>query len=650
MARGDGLFRFSKDTQKSLVQYAKICLDLHRKRTDWRYKLEFIDIAYARYNALRNNANGVDVIHNSAVDEAGDICCGINQDELVVPIVVSQVDAYVGYLSEVFLSGYPIFPVVSDPDSMDQAEQLQAIIDDHSIRGRYPRQILLGLKDDVKYNFSATEIDWCAQDDYTVLSTIESAKQQGKKLDLTSSSFNKLNHWNVYNTLFDYRVHPVDVPYLGEWAGHIEIVSRVQLIKDLKYYAASGFGYNNNLSLKSKLTADGADNYLGYFREQPQISEIYTKKNWRALGMIDWISYLTGEDATNRRLASMSDIYEKLTLYVRLIPQEHKADNVPNKDVPQVWKLIFINHEELVFAQRVFSIYDTIPVYFTQMIEDNFDLQTQSIAEASIPFQEAASKLFSIRMNGARRAIMDRALYDPGLINSADINAPFPAPKIPVRDNALLMGKTLEQAYRQIPFDSRGTETVISDMGQVVGMADKLQGINQPVQGQFQKGNKTRKEWDDTMQGSANRMRLCALGIEYQKFLPVKEQIKLNIYQYGVSGTFQNQQSGMTYKIDAQTLQAIREKISHFKLADGYTPAEKLASSDVLAQGMQMINQSPVLQQGLGPMLPQIWIHLMSLGGVTGLKQYMPKQTGQSGTGQPTDAVDRTLKSGAPAA
>jgi hypothetical protein len=273
-----------------------------------------------------------------------------------------------------------------------------------------------------------------------------------------------------------------------------------------------------------------------------------------------------------------------------------------------------------------------IPVFFTQPFEDGFAMQTKSLAENSIPFQEAASDLFSIRLNSARRAISDRAIYDPQMINPSDINAPYPAPKIPLRDGNSLSGKKITDAYAQIPFDSRGTETVVSDMGQVIGMADRMHGLNQPMQGQFQKGNKTRKEWDDTMEAGKNRMRLPALAIEYQMMLPIKEMIKLNIYQYGVDGVFQDMTNGKSYKIDRQALEEIRTKVGGFKLADGFHPAEKMASTQMIQEGMAMISQSPVLQATLGPLLPAMWAHLMSLGGVKGLDQYIPQQpAGQAG-------------------
>lgn len=638
-----GALRLSKDTQDSLVQYAKIVLDLHQRMSEYKDKMEQIDISYARYKAdsARNPGDDTTSYANQP--------CGVNINDITVPIVVSQVDAYVGYFTDVFLSGFPIFPVVTTYDNREAGEKLESIIDDHSIRGRYPRHLMRSFRDNAKYNISCIEVDWCPLDIYNVTDALTQLQGKGNQNRLERSAFyhNAIHAMDMYNTIWDYRVHPVDVPYIGEYAGYLDIVSRVQLKRDLAYYASSGDGYHTSQALATgtfgKIGTSDATGF-GYYRERPQISDVVSNNNiWRN-GMVDWMAYLSNKKE-NSRISRMSDVYERFTLYARIIPAEHSM-NVPQDGTPQVWKLVFVNHEKLVYAKRIYSLYDMIPMFFSQAFEDGFGMQTKSLAENSMPFQKAASDLFSIRLNAARRALVDRAIYDPTMLNSSDVNAPYPAPKIPLRDGTTLSGKKLSDAYIPIPFDSRGTETVVQDMGQIIGMADLMNGTNPAVQGQHIKGNKTRKQWDDTQEGAKNKMRLPALAIEYQQMVPIKEQLKLNIYQYGIEGTFQDMTNGSTYQIDRAVLEDIRQKVGMFKLADGYHPAEKLASTDVLMEGMGMLSQSPILQQQLGIMLPNMFVHFMSLGGVKGLEQYIPKQMRQGAGGT---APPQSGQQGAPA-
>ena len=58
--------------------------------------MEVVDTEYYRYHAQNEQT-------------AGSTPCSIQVDELIVPIVISQADGFVGYLAELYLSGYPIF-------------------------------------------------------------------------------------------------------------------------------------------------------------------------------------------------------------------------------------------------------------------------------------------------------------------------------------------------------------------------------------------------------------------------------------------------------------------------------------------------------------------------------------------------------------
>jgi hypothetical protein len=192
-----------------------------------------------------------------------------------------------------------------------------------------------------------------------------------------------------------------------------------------------------------------------------------------------------------------------------------------------------------------------------------------------------------------------------------------------------LSQKGISDAYHQIPFDMRGTETTIQDASLIVGFSKDLHGVNGPRQGQFQKGNKSVSEWNDTMGGSDGRMRLPALTLEHQVFSPLKSIITLNIFQYGEDGVVTSQVTGLDHDIKIDEL---RKAALSFKMADGYTPRSKLASTEIILAGMQMIGQSEVLQQAYGQRLPGMFAHFMSLSGVKGFEEYDPQRMAQADT------------------
>lgn len=607
--------RLGKNSLDQLLKYTKAIMDVHSRNTEWYCKLEYIDIAYARYKYYQRMTGGVD-------RSTADIECGLNLDEITIPVVVSQVDTYVGYLADIFLSGYPIFPVVSTPESYKEAEAFQSIIEEHAVRSRYARQFLMNFYDGIKYNLTAAEIAWHQIDTYSYPSALDLLNPDPQAPKPQGLSINRIKRLDPYNLIYDRRVEPADVPYCGTYAGYVEVLPEIELKRKLIQYQKTGFGYYTNQAFTAGYGAIAAPFAIGHYKEKPQISNYISRQSLQNGSLMDWDSYMLGKQNSKVR-GNYSDMFTHTTLYCRLIPANLGITG-PGNDIPQVWKICIVNDTYVVYAAREYTIYDMLPIIIAQPREDGFGMQTNSVGESAIDFQEGASKLFGIRLNSARRAVMDRAIYDPDMINPSHLNSPIPAPKIPLRDRSQIAGKTIEQAYKQIPFDSRGTETVINDLATLLGLAETVNGTNKPIQGQFQKGNKSRKEWEDTMGGAHNRLRLPALSYEIQFFLPLKEQIKLNIFQHPgeIEGTYQNPGNGDIYEVNMEMIEQIKKKVKQFKIADGMLPSDKIAASDVLQFGFQTIQNSPILQQHYGPALPYIFAHMMQMGGVMGFDQY----------------------------
>lgn len=629
----------SAQAQASILGYSSQILSEHKRFSEYHTKMEEIDIAYARYQIAANSSG---VVSGQGIDAATTPVGVMNLPSTVPPVLVSQVDSMVAYLAEVFLSGYPLFPVVSNPNNRVEAETLESLIDDHAILGGYARQLLMFFRDGVKYNFSALEADWTSVDQYSLAD--EMLELNKKKLTKTSTFYTKLKRWDPYNTVFDRNVSPGDIAADGDYAGHIEILSRTKLKRLLNRLGNEGELINAKEALGAKLQSS-AETFNNY-RIHPQVSDYVNAR--RPLDGIDYWEYLTGEKT--QKISTVNN-YEVFTLYARIMPSDFRLYGTESK-TPQIWKFRIVNNEVLIQAKRIISAYDFIPVFFGQPLEDGLGYQTKSIAEGNIPAQTAAGTLLNIRFNAARRAVSDRALYDSDMISKADVNAAVPAAKIPVKTNSLDQGRKISDAYFPIPFDARGTETTIQDAMAIINFSKDLSGLNSPMQGQFQKGNKSVKEWNDTMGGADGRLRLSALTLEFQVFVPIKEILKLNIFQYGEDAITVSQRSGKEFPVKIAQL---RDKVLAFRVSDGYTPKSKMASTDSIVQLMQLLGQSQPLQMAYGTMLPSMFAHLAQLMGVRGLQEYSPapQQVAQNQhiaaaqqagvdprTGQPINPVD----------
>lgn len=597
----------SEQVQANILQYCNYVLTEHNRYDDYYSKMEAVDTAYARY--LLNKDPKTGVVHGEGIDAATVPVGVFNVPSTIPPVVVSQVESMVGYLSEVFLSGTPLFPVVSSPANKDAAGALEALLDTHAILGGYPRQLLIFLRDCVKYNLGAVETDWTGIDQYEI--TDELLAPETQKIGSKRQHYTKLKRLDLYNTVWDRNTEPGSVAVDGDYAGHIEVISRPKLKRLLNRMSEEKDAMNVNEALRSFITMD-APNY----RIHPQINDYVSAR--KPLTSMDWGSFLGIGSSVNA--ANLMGNYEKLVLYARVCPADLGIPG-PKRNTPQIYKFTVINGTVLVQVKRIISAYDTLPILFGQPLEDGMGYQTKSIAEGSIPIQAAAGTLFNIKFNASRRAVSDRALYDPSVINPKDVNAPVPAAKIPVKTNAL-NDKPISYYYQQIPFDMRGTEGAMQDGMAIVAFGKELSGLNNPMQGQFQKGNKSVEEWRDTMGGADSRLRLPALALEHQFFVPLKNILKFNIYQYGQDSIVASQTDG---KLSQVNIAKLRETVMEFRLADGYTPKSRLASTDSIVQIMQMVSQSPVLQQQYGMMLPNMVAHLAQLLGVRDLEQYNPQ-------------------------
>lgn len=602
--------KLSVEAQRAVISFVQGTLTVNKQNQGFQNKMDAIDVAYARYKASAADTASDGVDNRAATTGCGNV---FDDDDITPPIVVSQVDSFVAYLADVFLSGSPMFPVVSNPSNKKYAEQLETLLDDHALLGGYSRQFLMFLRDCVKYNYGAIEASWDSVDQFSVAGDFESGT--GQKVERKQSFFTRVKRLNPRNVIRDPNVDVGDIAEYGDYAGYVELLSKMRMKRLLNRLTKDGKVYNADIAMGSSAVPTTAA--VGNFVQNPLISKYISNT---APGSTDWSSWFGGSSAGGNRVASYGSSYEVVTLYARILPSD-MGISAPQRNTPQIWKFRVVNGRTMISAERIISAYDYLPVLFGRPLEDGMLDQTQSSAESAIGFQEGASTLFNIRFAAARRAVSDRALYVSELISPTDVNAKGPAPKIPVR-LSVLSNKTLDSAYKSIPFESRGLETVMQDAQTIVGFGRELSGINKPREGQFQKGNKSVTEWTDTMAGSDNRMRLPALTLEVQVFAPFKSMLVLNIFQYGSDAIIVSQKTGEIITIKVEEL---RKQVLAFRVADGYNPKSKLASSEAITGLMQLVATSPLLQQSYGAMLPGMFAHLAQLQGVRGLEEYDPK-------------------------
>jgi hypothetical protein len=580
---------------------------------DWQIRNQLIDIdcAYMREGNL-----GQENFDARTANRYGDKS---RIQDIVVPIVMPQVEAGVTHLSKVFLSGNPIFGVVTNKAAQDEiAAQYDAIMEENGIRGGWVRQLNMFFRDGLKYNLHGLEVNWETKNIYSVETDMKFSASEGKPTEAIWQG-NTIKRLDMYNTIFDTRVAPAEVHSKGEFAGYIELYSRValkQYIQDLK-----GVIKDN---IKPALESGKGGMYANSFFI-PQINPQAILANNDPKTNFDWGAWAT-ETAKGR--IAYSNAYEIMTLYVRIIPSDFNM-TVPGRNQPQIWKLIIVNQEVIIFAERQTNAHNYLNILIGQPLEDGLNYQTKSFAQNTQPLQDAASAMLNASLNAKRRMQFDRLLYNPSLVRKEDINSSNPIARIPVRPAAYM--KNLGEAVYSFPFNDAASQGMLQEMGLLVQFADKTQGINAATQGQFTKGNRTKHEYDDITGNSDGRLQTIAMFIEAQVFVPLKEMLKLNIMQYAPAGEIYSRETKRLITIDPLKL---REAAIEFKVSDGFLPSDKLISAEVMQTALQVAGASPAIQAQLD--IVGLFLHYLKTQGARDIEQFRIAPVGT----QPT--VDTT--------
>lgn len=565
--------RISPVAQQRILQQVKHYANSASQLGQLRATFVERDLAYAREQD-RTEAQR----RAQAANRAGDAS---KMQNPTVPVVAPQVETTLAYMVELYLSSYPMFPVVSKPELMEEALQIETILGESAVQFQWARHLAMAIRDGLKYNILAVECEWKDEKVMAVANSPEKDMRYGVPTE-TIFSGNALKRIDPYNLIMDMRVAPCEVAQKGDFVGYNEMLTRIQL-KQLFLDLDSTLTMNATEAFSSKHGAVGPGSSntdagnMSYYTPvvnplQPIAQTVGGQpSNWAAWAGID----------NAARPIDYSDNYLVTTMYCRVIPKELGiVTGKPGQ--PQIYKFIIVNGSVVIFVQRKTNAHNLLPIVVSQPIEDGLNYQTKSFADNAIPYQQLSSALYSSAILSQRRKVYDRMFYDPSRIKKVDIDKTDPVARIPVTTEAY--GKPILEAFAVVPYRDDGVPNILAMAREVVDMADVSSGQNRVSRGQFQKGNKTRFEVDQVMGNSDARPRMMAVLLEVTLFQPIKHMLKTNILQYQPAGEMYNRQERKEVAIDPV---ALRKKVWEFQIADGVLPSAKIVNPELLGQAFQ---------------------------------------------------------------
>lgn len=561
-----------------------------------RTKMANIDRAYQRETYYSD----LETKRAKAAHESGDPSKFRN---ITIPVIMPQVEAAVTYQTSVFLTGHPIFGVVASAADMDAAAQLETKIEADSELGGWARQFILFFRDGFKYNFAGIEVEWKTEIAPAVETDLQNNINVGAVKDVIWAG-NKVKRLNPYNIIYDRTCPITEVSSKGDFAGYTERVSKVQLKTMIADLPESGKVIGN---IKAAFESNIGDNTSAadssYYIPQvnPELDADYYSKS--SVNWVDWAGLIDDD----KRKIDYKDMYEVTKLYCRILPSEFNLIT-PKENTPQIYMLLIVNHRHIVFIQKQTNAHRMIPILLAQPNEDGLDAQTKSLAKNGEDFQQLATSYMTSILASRRRAVSDRVLYNPSLIDQAQINNPNPSAKIPVRPNAYQTD--LSKAVYAFPYREDQASNSMQQMSAILGLANTLNGQNQAQQGQFVKGNKTVHEYEGVMQNANGRDQLVSILLEHQVFTPLKSIIKFNILQYEGGSKLYDKEREVLIEIDPIKL---RKAVLAFKVSDGLVPSDKISGAESLQVALQVLGSSPSLaaEYNMAP----LFSYLMKLQG-----------------------------------
>jgi hypothetical protein len=589
MATENNIISVGRDSQEKLLQYITACYSIRDEGWQLRSRLEEADRAY-----MRESDFSEEQFKANLANKAGD---KTKLQNIQVPMVLESVENSVGFLTNVFLTEYPIFKFVSDPDKQDIALMWNTLVGEDQIYFGWVGEFNKAFRNGAKYNFAPIEVEWCERKKYKPIS-----KSGGVALETLTWAGNRIKSIDPYNLIYDPRAPIHKVHEDGEFVGYVEPMSRISL---KRFIASLG-----EERLKNDVRAYEAGDWgVQYYVPQINRGVMLRNKNWLQ-GAFDWGKWAIGGATDHIQYKNM---YSVATIYARIMPWEFGIRS-PQDQTPDIWKLVAVNGV-LVYAQPMINAHDLLPIVIGQPKVDNLDHQTKSQAENQLPFQEMTSALWNARLNAARRRATDRMLYNPLLIDPDHINSPNPSAKIPLRPTAY--GRKLEEAVYKIPFEDNESGQYLQDAQGVAQWGQRVDGKNNTSMGQYQKGNKLNDEYHDTMANAGMMDRTQALMWENYAMVPIKTIMKSNYLQMTPNGKRYNRVEQKTVNIDMVKL---REVEAEFEIGDGLLSTERLARTDVMKNFFQFAQGNPGMLQGYD--LTPLMTYMMKVQGVDKLGQF----------------------------
>ena len=503
-----------------------------------------------------------------------------------IPICQIKKDTAHAYLAGTFLNAIPIFAAVStDRARQDSAAQLNILTKRDQIRFAWVAEFLRSFDDVLRYNVAPMEISWATRHMAKADTNIVAGTATTGAVSAIAYEGVRIRRLDPYNSFWDETVEPHEVARRGSHAGYVESLTRVEtlrLIRDLN----EDFTFTSNL----RIVHEGNSADIGGKVEArsdvkyyiPQINPAVTVRDPE-----DFSGFFAPSTPKGEKLRK--GCHRVTTVYVRVIPEDLDIVAVSSDSMaPQIYKCIYVDNL-IIYAEALAQGTELLPIVVGQLYPGNRG--KKSFVEYIADLQDLATANMHASLASLRRAVDDRALYDPTRIEKQDVESKDPARKIPVTRS--LLGGTLAEAYYQIPYEDRVSPMFGNMLQTCFSLADTTTGINPSSQGSFIPGNKTLNEFQTIMSNADARLHLGAVQLSNNLLGPIREMLLLHYLVHAQSENISDVEDGQATQVQIDPA-ILREEVPQYAMADGVMPASRIANTEAMLQALNIIQNHPM--------------------------------------------------------
>ena len=430
---------------------------------------------------------------------------------IVFPYTYSMLEALLTYLTMAFFQD-PMFQYegVEDDDTVG-AMLLELVVRLHCIKNKVPLNIHTALRDSLAYGVSIAIPGW--------KSTY--GRKPVKTKTITQSALGEMSNNNiemVESLLFEGNDLSNIEPYM--WLPDPSVSS--SNIQDGEFTGWVDRDNYMNLLSEEKQRNSGLFN-VKYLKSKGD------KRSTLALDQSDRQIKHGGSTDLHRSMTNTVNPVDNIKMYVNLIPKDWELGT---GEYPEKWFFQLSADDIITSCKRADHNHGMYPMAVASPEFDGYSITPIGRLEILYGLQHTLDFLFNSHIANVRKAVNDKILVDPFLVNINDMKSSEPGGIIRLRRPA--WGRGVDKVAKQLEINDI-TRANIADAGWITGLMDRISGADQSMQGALRTGGPERltgTEFQGTRGSAISRLQRIAMIIGIQFMQDIGSMFAVHTQQY----------------------------------------------------------------------------------------------------------------------